>query len=94
MAPLQRVTYYRYICREDAVKAKRARVIWTGRNQAVRLPKELHFATDTGLVHREGNAVIVEPANEWPAGYVESFAGIPDDFARPPQGKVERTSLG
>jgi len=38
--------------------------------------------------------VVVEPDNEWPVGYVESFAGIPDDFTRPPQGKVEiRTPL-
>jgi virulence-associated protein VagC len=52
----------------------------------IRLPKEFRFEPDTVLVHREGYAVIVEPADEWPAGYVESFAGIPDDFTRPPQG--------
>ena len=76
------------------MKAKRARVFWTGRSQAVRLPKEFRFDTDTVLVRREGCAVVLEPANEWPMGYVESFAGIPDDFTRPPQGKVEiRTSL-
>jgi antitoxin VapB len=76
------------------VKAKTAKVFWTGRSQAVRLPKEFRFETDTVLVRREGCAVIVEPANEWPAGYVESFAGVPDDFYRPSQGKVEkRTSL-
>jgi antitoxin VapB len=72
------------------VKAKRARVFWTGRSQAVRLPKEFRFDTDIVLVRREGDTVIVEPANEWPVGYVESFAGIPDDFTRPPQGKVEK----
>ena len=77
------------------MKAKKAKVFWTGRSQAVRLPKEFRFATDTVLVHREGQAVVVEPADEWPEGYVESFAGVPDDFNRPPQGKVEkRTSLG
>jgi antitoxin VapB len=76
------------------VKAKRARVFWTGGSQAVRLPKEFRFETDTVLVHREGYGVDIEPANDWPVGYVESFAGVPDDFARPPQGKVEkRTSL-
>jgi antitoxin VapB len=78
------------------MKAKRARVFWTGRSQAVRLPKEFRFETetDTVLVHREGHAVVIEPANDWPVGYVESFAGVPDDFTRPPQGNVEkRTSL-
>jgi len=70
--------------------AKRAKVFWTGRSQAVRLPKEFRFASDTVLVRREGDAVILEPANEWPEGYVASFAGIGEDFARPPQGKTDR----
>ncbi|MBV9340468.1 MAG: AbrB/MazE/SpoVT family DNA-binding domain-containing protein [Acidobacteria bacterium] len=79
---------------EKAVKGKRARVFWTGRSQAVRLPKEFRFETDTVLVHREGRSVVVEPVSEWPEGYVESFAGIADDFVRPPQRKVDkRTSL-
>jgi antitoxin VapB len=76
------------------MKVKRAKVFWTGRSQAVRLPKEFRFRTDTVLVHREGDAVILEPADEWPPGYVESFAGVPGDFARPPQGEVdEREAL-
>ncbi len=70
-------------------KAKKAKVFWTGRSQAVRLPKEFRFGTDTVLVHREGQAVVLEPADEWPEGYVESFAGAPEDFERPPQGKVD-----
>lgn len=76
------------------MKRKKARVFWTGRSQAISLPKEFRFDTDTVLVHREGRSVIVEPAHEWPEGYVESFAGVPEDFRRPPQGEVEeRTSL-
>ena len=70
-------------------KAKRAKVFWTGRSQAVRLPKEFRFDGDTVLVRREGDAVVLEPADEWPDGYVESFAGAPDDFSRPPQGKAD-----
>jgi antitoxin VapB len=74
---------------------KTASVFWTGRSQAVRLPKEFRFRGDTVLVRREGNAVILEPNEEWPEGYVESFAGVPVDFARPPQGTIEkRRKLG
>ncbi len=75
-----------------ATKAKRttASVFWTGRSQAVRLPKEFRFDGDTVLVHREGNAVILEPSREWPEGYVESFSGVPEDFGRPPQGIGEK----
>lgn len=71
-------------------KRKTASVFWTGRSQAIRLPKEFRFEGDTVLVHREGSAVILEPAHEWPAGYVESFAGVPEDFDRPPQGHVDK----
>jgi antitoxin VapB len=72
------------------VKRQRAKVFWSGRSQAVRLPKEFRFDDDTVLVHREGTAVVLEPARDWPTGYVESFTGAPDDFRRPPQGKIER----
>ena len=69
---------------------KTASVFWTGRSQAIRLPKEFRFEGDTVLVHREGTAVILEPMHEWPAGYVESFAGVPEDFERPSQGRVDK----
>lgn len=69
---------------------KTASVFWTGRSQAVRLPKEFRFDSDKVLVHREGNTVILEPVDEWPEDYAESFAGIPDDFERPPQGEAEK----
>jgi antitoxin VapB len=72
-----------------AKKTKRAKVFWTGRSQAVRLPKEFRFETDTVLVRRDGDAIVLEPADDWPEGYVDSFAGAPDDFARPPQGDAD-----
>ena len=71
------------------MKAGRAKIFWTGRSQAVRLPKEYRFDTDTVRVHREGAAVILEPVDDWPEGYVESFTGAPEDFRRPAQGKVD-----
>ncbi len=73
-----------------STKYKKARIFWTGRSQAVRLPKEFRFPGDTVLARREGNAVILEPSHEWPDSYVESFAGVPEDFARPPQGTPEK----
>ena len=77
------------------MKSQRAKLFWTGRSQAVRLPKEFRFRGDSVLVRRRGDAVILEPADEWPEGYVASFAGVPEDFARPMQGEVEkRRKLG
>jgi antitoxin VapB len=76
------------------MKSKRAKEYWTGRSQAIRLPKEFRFQTDAVLVRRQGCPVVLEPAHEWPDGYVESFAGLPEDFTRPAQGRLEkRTSL-
>lgn len=70
-------------------EAKRAKLFWTGRSQAVRLPKEFRFSGEAVLVRREGNSVVIEPLDDWPEGYVESFAGVPDDFERPDQGEPE-----
>jgi len=79
-----------------ASKAKRTvpKLFWSGRNQAVRLPKEFRFDGETVLVRHEGDAVILEPdrpAREWPEGWIESFNGMPDDFCRPPQCQHEKT---
>lgn len=71
------------------MRSKVAKVFWTGRSQAVRLPKEFRFDTDTVLVRREGDKVVLEPAHAWPEDYVASFAGVPDDFARPDQGQLD-----
>jgi antitoxin VapB len=68
------------------MKRKTASVFWTGGSQAVRLPKEFRVKGDCVLVRREGDAIVLEPVHEWPDDYVESFAGVPDDFSRPPQG--------
>ena len=71
-------------------ESKRAKLFWSGRSQAVRLPKEFRFEGEVVLVHREGNSIILEPVDDWPEGYVESFAGVADDFERPEQGSLEQ----
>jgi antitoxin VapB len=73
------------------MKHKTAGIFWTGRSQAVRLPKAFRFEGDSVLIRREGSAVILEPRTGWPEGYVESFTGIPDDFERPPQHGITET---
>lgn len=68
---------------------KHARLFWTGRSQAVRLPKEFRFAGDRVVIRREGTKVILEPDNGWPEGWVESFIGA-TDLKRWPQGKPDK----
>ncbi len=64
---------------------EKAKVFWSGPSQAVRLPKAFRFTTDEVTIRKVGNAVILEPVDKraWPAGYVASFADMPEDFARP-----------
>lgn len=81
--PVQTMIYIIDTYHGGAVPDKRAKVFWTGRSQAVRLPKEFRFDTDTVLVRRDGDALILEAADAWPEGYAESFAGVPAAFARP-----------
>jgi len=59
-----------------------AKVFWSGRSQAVRLPKAFRFETDEVRIRRHGNAVILEPiAQGW--AWLEALIGPPldDDFA-------------
>lgn len=56
----------------------RAKIFWSGGSQAVRLPKEYRFADDEVLIHRDGNAVILEPIpkRNWPDGYWEKLGEL------------------
>jgi antitoxin VapB len=55
-----------------------AKVFWSGRSQAVRLPREFRFDTDTVRIRRRGAAVILEPvARDW--GWLDALDGPFDD---------------
>lgn len=55
-----------------------AKVFWSGRSQAVRLPKEFRFDGDAVRIRKEGDAVILEPIveDEW-----ASFPRLSDEDA-------------
>lgn len=57
-----------------------AKIFWSGRSQAVRLPKDFRFQCDTVRIRRQGNAVILEPiVDDW--GWLEELPGkLDDDF--------------
>lgn len=73
-----------------------ARVFWSGRSQAVRLPKEFRFDTDEVRVRRHGAGIVLEPiAKTW--DWLDRVIGpLDEDFVaacteRPAQ--QERDSL-
>jgi antitoxin VapB len=57
-----------------------AKVFWSGRSQAVRLPKDFRFDADEVRIRRHGNAVILEPiADDW--AWLDALAGpVDEDF--------------
>ena len=59
----------------------RAKIFWSGRSQAVRLPKNFRFPGKEVRIRRHANAVILEPvAADW--SWLDSIAGKLDaDFA-------------
>lgn len=60
----------------------RAKLFWTGRSQAVRLPKEFRFEGSEVEIRREGTKVILEPVTE-DDDWVSRIAGkFDEDFAR------------
>jgi antitoxin VapB len=63
-----------------------AKVFWSGRSQAVRLPKEFRVEGDKVRIRRQGRAIVLEPIPDdwaWLDKLVRDAAGCFDeDFIR------------
>lgn len=59
-----------------------ARVFWSGRSQAVRLPKEFRFDGEEVRIRRHGSAVILEPVTEGWAWLDRLIGPVDEDFVR------------
>jgi antitoxin VapB len=57
-----------------------AKIFWSGRSQAVRLPKNFRFNVDKVRIRRHGNCVILEPiAEDW--AWLDAITGkVDNDF--------------
>lgn len=57
-----------------------AKIFWSGRSQAVRLPKEFRFEGEEVRIRRRGNAVVLEPiTDDW--HWLDSLIGpVDQDF--------------
>jgi antitoxin VapB len=65
---------------EHEVVVEIAKVFWSGRSQAVRLPKAFRIDADTVNIRRQGDAIILEPVvDEWE--WLTKLTGpLDDDF--------------
>lgn len=58
-----------------------ARIFWSGRSQAVRLPKEFRFEGDTVAIRRQGKAIILEPVSDDWDWLADVTGEVDSDFA-------------
>jgi antitoxin VapB len=59
-----------------------AKVFWSGRSQAVRLPKEFRVPGDEVRIHRLGGKIILEPVQDdwaWLDALIQDSAGLFDE---------------
>jgi len=73
-----------------------ARIFWSGRSQAVRLPKEYRLDAEQVRIRRHGNSLVLEPVPEsW--YWLDEISGQLDkDFvqaANEPPGQQSRPDL-
>lgn len=62
------------------VVTRTAKVFWSGRSQAVRLPKDFRVPGDTVRIRRNGSSVVLEPiADDW-SWLDETIGEFSDDF--------------
>ena len=74
------------------MSTEKAKLFRNGGSQAVRLPKNCRFPENQRevLVHREGNKVILEPADEWSPEFLACLGALDEDLERPKQPLVTK----
>ncbi len=74
--------------KKKARKAKGdvAKVFWSGRSQAIRLPKKYRLSCREVSIHREGDSLVLAPEIEptdalgWPISFRQLFGKLDADF--------------
>jgi antitoxin VapB len=71
---------------------ERAKIFWSGRSQAVRLPKDFRLRGDEVHIRRHGSALILEPiAEDW--AWLDLIAGkLDEDFVQAATEQPEQQS--
>jgi antitoxin VapB len=67
---------------EAGMVSYKAKVFRNGRNQAIRIPVELSFETDTVTVEKRGDVLLIRPIYKtgWEAFFNDESLVLPQDF--------------
>jgi antitoxin VapB len=63
-----------------------AKVFWSGRSQAIRLPKKYRLACREVRIQKEGDRLVIEPPataldeRGWPVGFWSIFGKVDESF--------------
>jgi antitoxin VapB len=59
-----------------------AKIFRIGRDQAIRIPVELSFETDTVTIEKKGDALIIRPrySGGWDSFFADPSMRLPEDF--------------
>jgi antitoxin VapB len=72
--------------KRERSSAATAKIFWSGRSQAVRLPKEFRLPGRQARIYRQGRRIVLEPGetdvdkNGWPRGFWAIFGAVGEDF--------------
>lgn len=70
---------------------QRAKIFQNGGSQAVRLPKDCRFEDQTEvLVYRDGDRVILAPADQWSENFLACLGQWDEEIARPKQKPISK----
>jgi virulence-associated protein VagC len=84
MAPRRRPGTARQPAPGDAATEGRGKVFWTGRSQAIRIPRAFRVSTAEVKVRRDGSSLVLEPIEVdtdekgWPLAFWELAGSAPD----------------
>jgi len=68
-------------------KRETAKVVSTGRSQAVRIPKRFRVSTDEVFIERDGDSIILTPRPRSWKEYFASAPRLPADFPKRLRGR-------
>jgi antitoxin VapB len=76
------------------MNARHVRIFKNGRNQAIRIPRELELSTSEATIHREGNRLIIEPVERTSLlDLLAAWEPLDIDFPEPADEKPDAVEL-